>query len=345
MSGTGRGGRGGVSRLHGMTTLRRHCEGPQGPWQSREPMLTRGDAGRPSCRNRTVWVPGPKARRSRVPGFGLAALLLFWAVPSLEGQADSGLALRAIRFYEPASRMTQVTAFVRIPYGMMEPVSGEGGEYLRFSLSLRVANDSGRTLYTQQWARQIPPPGPGRENGLDMIRFALDAGAYHLEARVVDSISGREAVRVVPLDAWVRKPVVSDLLLSRALRLAAPGDTIPQPGEVRRGNVLLAAGAEVSIPAAVPYLFYLFETYLEEEASGTVEVRILDSSGEVVQEAMGQPLMVGVGVSALTGQLDVAGLDPGAYSVHASIGIGDRMFVRSAEFQIGAPVVTLGRER
>lgn len=297
MSGRGRGGRRGLSRLHGMTMLR--------------------------------------------SSFRLAAVLLPGVVSSLGAQADSGLALRAIRFYEPASRLTQVTAFVRIPYGMMEPVSGDGGEHLRFSLSLRVANDSGRTLYSQQWARQTPPPGPGRENGLDMIRFALDAGAYHLEARVVDSISGREAVRIVPLDAWIRKPMVSDLLLSRALRLAAPGDTIPQPGEVRRGNVLLAAGAEVSVPATAPYLFYLFETYLEEETSGTVEVRILDASGEVVQEAMGRPLMVGVGVSALTGQLDVAGLDPGAYAVHASIGIGERMFVRSAHFRIGAPGRTM----
>lgn len=312
-----------------MTTLRRRCEGPflPSPW------------------NHTLWDSGMKARRSRVPGFRLTALLLTGVVSSLGAQSDSGLALRAIRFYEPDSRLTQVTAFVRIPYGMMEPAPTDNGEHLRFSLSLRVANDSGLTLYTQQWVRETPPPGPGRENGLDMIRFALDAGAYHLEARIVDSTSGREAVRRVPLDAWVRKPVVSDLLLSSALRLAAPGDTIPRAGEVRRGNVLLAAGVEVSVSAAVPYLYYLFETYLDEETSGTVEIRILDAAGEVVQEAMGQPLMVGVGVSALTGQLEVAGLEPGGYSVQASIGLGDRVFVRSADFRITKPAVTLGSER
>ena len=302
--------------------------------------MTRGECG---GRGEVERLHGMHTLRA---GFRLTAALLLGAAPlPLEAQADSGLALRAIRFYEPDSRLTQVTAFVRIPYGMMKPVSGTGGEHLRFALSLRVVGDSGQTLYSQQWTRQTPPPAPGRENGLDMIRFALDAGSYHLEARVVDSTSGREAVRSVPLHAWARQPVVSDLLLSRALRLAAPGDTIPQAGEVRRGNVLLAAGAEVSIPGSVPYLFYLFETYLDAETSGTVEIRILDSAGEVVQEAMGRPLMVGVGVSALTGQLEVGGLSPGAYSVQASIGIGDRWFVRLADFRIGSPVVTLGSEK
>ncbi len=275
------------------------------------------------------------------------SVLLFGSVVGLgpgclSAQSEYEVAMRAIRFYTPGSGQTQVTAFVRIPYGALQTSMGEDGERLRFTLSLRVADDSGRTLYAQQWAKRVPPPAPGGENGLDMIRFGLNGGRYLLEALVRDSISGAETKTTIPLEGYHRAPIVSDLLLSKQIREAARADTMPKAGEVRRGRMLLTASAAVTATTDEPRLSYLFETYLQSEVEGKVEIWILDATGEVLRDAAGHQMVVSRGTAALTGELDLTGIPPGRYGVLAHVLLGKRRFIRQAPFVIVPPKMILG---
>lgn len=274
--------------------------------------------------------------------FGILGIVLGHTTPAV-AQADSGLALRAVRFFAAETRQTEVTAFVRIPYGLMKPAAEGEGAFLRFTLHLRLVDSNDVVLFAQAWPKRVPPPSAGRTNGLDMVRFAVGPGRYRLVAEVEDSVSGARAAASVPLAGYRGDPLVSDLLLAREIRPAAAGDSVPRPGEVRRGDLLLTAAATVVVTTATPHLAYLFETYLPAAEEGLVQLRLVDEAGEVVRDAVGMPIMVGAGTSALTGGLDLLGLPPGAYSVLAEIGLGTRTFTRSSPFVLVEPTITMGR--
>lgn len=258
-------------------------------------------------------------------------------------QADSGLEVRTVRFYRPETQQTQVVAFIRIPYGMMEIVPpGDGGpEHLSFTLTVRLRDAALAILYEQAWRKQVPPASPGRWNGLDMIRFSLDTGSYVFEALVQDSATDRTARRAAPVRAFPAPPSISDLLLSSEIRMATPGDSMPRPGVVRRGNMLLDAAAMVVLPRSMPVIHYLMETYLTEPESGSVTLRVVNELGEVVRVEPPAAVRVGDGVAVLNGSVDLAGLVPGAYSMAATVQLGIRTFTRDAYFWVvdGGPVV------
>src|SRR5918999_1133855 len=63
-------------------------------------------------------------------------------------QNDSGLVLRAVRFYRPDQNRTRVKGLVQIPFSMIQPASGAGRQ-LNYTVSVRVVDSTGLTLYQQ----------------------------------------------------------------------------------------------------------------------------------------------------------------------------------------------------
>lgn len=254
--------------------------------------------------------------------------------------ADTGLLVKAVRFYraDPGQSpgQTQVTAFLGIPPELPKP--GSGGE-VTLSLSIRVVDSAGAPLYEQAWRRRTAVPFPrGAADRLDQIRFSIGAGRYRLEARVIDSVSGASASSVVAVDGFMTPPDASDLMVSPWLRPVATVDTIPQPGEFRRGGLILAIAPEVVVGGPTASLAYLLETYAGTSVEGRLKVEVVDEGGGVRKVVGPTRLNVAAGIGLLTGQLEVGDLPAGRYSLRTDMSLGDQTVRRATAFRIDPAV-------
>ncbi|MFN0178470.1 MAG: GWxTD domain-containing protein [Gemmatimonadales bacterium] len=254
--------------------------------------------------------------------------------------ADTSLVVKTVRFYraDPGQSpgQTQVTAFLGIPADL--PKAGGTGE-VSLALSIRVLDSVGQPLYEQAWRRRTAVPFPrGEADRLDHIRFTVGAGRFRLEARVVDSVSGREASSTTAVEGFPTPPDASDLMVSPWLRPVATVDTIPQPGEFRRGGLILAIAPQVIVGGATASVAYLLETYAGTEVEGRLTVRVTDESGAVKKQVGPTRLRVAAGIGLLTGQLEVGELAPGRYRLQADMALGEQTVSRSTGFLVDPAV-------
>jgi len=266
----------------------------------------------------------------------LASLILAGFALVQAPAPDTALVLRTLRFYRAdpgrSPGHTQVTAFIRIPANF--PTAGKSGE-LSLTLALRVADAAGQTLYQQSWQKRSAVPSPrGEADRLDLFRFTLPAGTYQLEANVTDSVSGRRLTASAGIEAFGTPPPASDLLVSPWLRPVAAADTIPLPGEFRRGSLILAIAPDVVVGGPGSSVAYLFETYSGSALDGTIVLTVLDSTGHVVKRTPPAPVRVSAGIGLLSGQLEVDDLPSGEYRLGAAVGFGGRTIEREARFRM-----------
>lgn len=254
--------------------------------------------------------------------------------------ADTGLVVRAVRFYraDPGQSpgVTQVTAFLRIPSDL--PAAGPQGD-VSLGLSVRVLDSTGHALYEQSWRRRTAVPYPrGEADRLDLIRFTLGAGRFRLEASVVDSVSGRRAEVTVPIDGYRNPPDASDLMVSPWLRPVASVDTVPQPGEFRRGGLIVAIAPEVIVGGATASVAYLLETYAGTALDGRLTVQVVGENGAVLKQVGPTRLRVAAGIGLLTGQLEVGQLGSGSFRIRTEMALGEQTVTREAGFTVDPAV-------
>ncbi|MEZ4586275.1 MAG: GWxTD domain-containing protein [Gemmatimonadales bacterium] len=266
----------------------------------------------------------------------IATLLL---AAALAQPADSSLLVTAVRFYraDPTQSpgVTQVTAMLRIPDGL--PQAGPTGE-VSLGYSVRVMGDSG-VLYEQSWRKRTALPFPrGDADRLDLLRFNLASGSYHLEARVVDSVSGRAATASVPIDAYAAPPPASDLLLSTWARQASRADSIPHPGEFRKGNLVVAIAPDVAVGGSSASVAYLLETYAGTAVDGTLTLVVVDGAGAALSRTAPTPVRIAAGIGLVTGRIDVGDLEPGSFTIRAELALGGQPVVREARFEVDPAV-------
>ena len=89
---------------------------------------------------------------------------------------------------------------------------------------------------------------------------------------------------------------------------------------------------------------YLLEAYAEQESSGTLAIRLADSTGKVLIQAAPATVRVPPGGGLLTGQMDLAGLPTGRYRMTAALILGDETVERSAELEMAGLEETLARD-
>jgi hypothetical protein len=255
----------------------------------------------------------------------LAAASLF---PPFVRQSGEQLALRAVRFYRADHHRTRVTAFLEIPYAVVDT----GGSV--YQVAFRITDSTGATIGAEAWKATVPAqrhPGPCV---VETIEFLVTAGRYRLEATVRNPATGRESRSTVDLEGFDAQPAVSDLLLSPAIRRASPGDSVPRPGELRRGGALVTAAALPRLGPTRTTAHYLLEVYAPEqrEDAGTMSVWVNDSMGAVPLRWRSLPVQVRPGGSTLHGHVSLAGLVPGRYSLVVSVELAGRTEERRAEF-------------
>jgi GWxTD domain-containing protein len=274
----------------------------------------------------------------------LAALLL-GSRAEAPRQPDASLVLRAVRSYRAEQGRTEVNAFVQVPLMLLDPTAGGDGGTLSYQIAVKVTDSTGLTLLQQAW--QNHAPGGARSPdavAVDMVRFSLAPGRYQLDVSVHDSVSGREASSAIGLDGFAAAPAASDLLLSPRIRPVTAEDTVPQPAELRWGQMLVTAAARLQLTPLRPTAYYLLEAYSPEEASGTLSLRVADSAGKSLLNTAATPVHVPTGGGVLKGQLDLTGLPPGHYSMVASLVLGAKSVQRSAGFTMAALDETLEKD-
>lgn len=279
-----------------------------------------------------------------VSSFLLAAAAGVLPLVAPASQSESGLIVRAVRFYRADLNRTRVKGLVQIPLSMLQP-SGENSGQRSFTVGVRVRDSTGLTLYEQSWKNHVSGAAPAEDAyTVEIVDFAVAPGSYRLDVSVADSASGRHASSGVQLRGLSPADGASDLLIAPEMRVANTDDTVPRPGEFRTGNNLVTAVARVTLTPLRPTLYYLLEAYADSGTSGTMSAVIRDSTGTTSVKTPEVPVSITGGGSMLQGQLDLAGLPPGTYSMTATLNIAGRAIERSAEFTMAGLHETLARD-
>jgi GWxTD domain-containing protein len=273
--------------------------------------------------------------------WSFAAALAGLPVAAAAMQSDPELVLRAVRFYRAEQDLTRVKGIVQIPYALVQR-TGEGSAY---TVSVRVADATGLTLYQQSWQSKVAAgPAPEDAYAVEIVDFTVAPGTYKLEVAVGDSASGKQVSQTVSLEALGKAAKVSDLLASPAIRVAAANDTVPKPGEFRAGNNLVTAAARVFLTPLRAHVYYLMEAYSPAEQKGKMGVSINDSAGKAIVQTPPLEVTVAPGGSMLKGQLDLTGLPPGDYTMTSRLELGGETIERSAPITMAPITQTLVRD-
>jgi len=280
--------------------------------------------------------------------FSLALAAGVLAAPTRIGerQAEDVMAVRAVRFYRAETRQTVVKAFVQIPYVVFSGEAGAGPNgQVTYSVTVKVSDSTGLGLLQESWTNHIPRaialPGVV---GLEMLEFPVLPGSYVLDVTVEDSVTGRQAVAKATIEGFRSPPPVSDLLLSPEIRLVAPGDTVPQPGELRVGNTLVTGVVELHLTPLKSQAFYLIEAYCDEATSGTLSAAIRDATGKTIFKTPQAAVSVPAGGGVLKGQLDLTGLPAGQYTMAVTVTLGGKVSEREQSLTMAGLEETLARE-
>jgi GWxTD domain-containing protein len=273
----------------------------------------------------------------------LAALAALAGPPA--GQTDADLILRAVRSYRAEQGRTEVNAFVQIPLLLMQPsVEGPDG-VLSYKVAVKVTDSTGLKLFHEEWQNRTRAEMRRPDAfAVDMVRFSVAPGQYRLEVTVQDSVSGRTTDSSVELEGFDTTPAASDLLLSPQIRPASTGDTVPRPAELRWGRMLVTAAARLDLTPLRSTAYYLLEAYAPKEESGTLGLRVNDSTGKALISTAETQVQVPAGGGVLKGQLDLSGLPPGQYTMVASLALAGSTVERSALFTMAGLDETLEKD-
>lgn len=278
----------------------------------------------------------------------LAALLLSWPAP--EVHAQDSLRMRVVRYYRPGAAQTLVKVFVSVPFSLLQaPASSSGDGNMVYTVTAQVADSSGLELLAEpwSWSKRVPKAAQVLGgSGLELMEFPVVAGRYTMRVAVTDSVSGRRSEAQAGVLGFSSPPIASDLLLSPAMRPAGADDTVPQPGEMRRGNTIVVPAVELRLTPLRTKAFYLLETYTTqpEETSGSMQVSVRDQSGKSLFRTAPSAVQVPAGGGTLQGQLDLDGLPPGSYEFVVALDLNGQRIERKAPFIMASLQETLARD-
>jgi GWxTD domain-containing protein len=278
-------------------------------------------------------------------GFAALSVLAPTAMASQTGQPVESVAVRAFRFYRAEGHQTLVTAFVEVPYDLLEAPTAANGE-LKYGVVVQITDASGIKLNEAAWPGRARADLRGkRASKLEILDFSVAPGKYHVSVAVTDSVSGRQFSSGTDVEAWSDAPGASDLMLSPHMRLVTDSDTMPQMGERRWGNTMVTQALRLRLTPDRAKAFYMLEAYAEAPDSGTMQVKVTDSTGHAVVSTRPAAVRLATGGSVLKGQLDLTGLPAGRYRMTIELATSGSKQERSDEFVMADLQETLQREQ
>ncbi len=261
----------------------------------------------------------------------------------VRAQAVDGLSVRPVRYFRAeAGGQTRVRTLIQVPLNFMEPSGGR----LTYGVTVKVTDQAGIQLHTDNWWTHAPAAGkqPGAF-GIAVVEFAVAPGTYFIHAQVKDSATGRELGATAEFEGFAGLPEASDLLLASSMRTAEAQDTMPQPGEMRRGTTLFTGTALLRLNANHNDAYYLLEAYNDgTEQTGTMSVTILDAAGAALLQTPPSAVRVAAGGGILKGRVPLEGLPPGDYTLRVSLTLNGKTIERSAPLMMAPLEETLARD-
>jgi GWxTD domain-containing protein len=269
-----------------------------------------------------------------VLGMGMAA-----PAQAQAGEGEEGLRLGAVRLYR-GEGATRVKALLEVPHSLLG-TSADGK--LRFWIGIRVQDSTGLTIMDRGWAQAARAvAGVRSAASIEMLEFAVAPGRYTLSVRVHDSLSGKEYQASRQIVGFATAPMTSDLVLTPALRVADPADTVPRGGEWRHGNLVLVATPYVRVAPAAGQLYYMLEAYAPRTDTATISVEVLTDQGVSLTRTKPRVLQVDSGGSIVSGGLSLGGVPQGKYRLRVYASIGGRDTTGEAEFSVRQPEIAQG---
>jgi GWxTD domain-containing protein len=265
---------------------------------------------------------------------GMAAPALAQAV-----EDEGGLRLGTVRFYR-GDGTTRIKGLLEVPHRLLG-VSDDGK--LRFWVGIKVQDSTGLTIMDRGWAQAVRAvPGVQSAASLEMLDFAVAPGRYTLSVRVHDSLTGSNFEASREVVGFGSTPMTSDLMLTPALRVADPTDTVPRGGEWRHGSLVLVATPFVRVAPAAPQLYYMLEAYSAKRDTATISVEVLTEAGASLTRTKPRLLEVDSGGSILSGGLNLGGVPQGTYRLRVYATLGGRDTTEEAGFAVRQPEIAQG---
>ncbi|HET7789288.1 MAG TPA: GWxTD domain-containing protein [Gemmatimonadales bacterium] len=254
---------------------------------------------------------------------------------SRDSVATQRVVAEAVRFYR--GDQTILNGFVRVPNGMLEGVALGPDGFAAFTMDVSVKDHAGTRLVHDGWSRRVPwsQTQVAGSATVEPIALALAAGDYTVTVVVKDSASGRQQTVDVPVAAYPARPGASDLLLAYGIRRGSGGDTVPAAGEIRKGDLFIAAGPDLRLTPTHASLAYYCEVYRDSAAAVPWLLRVMSEDGRVVVATKPATQPVAPGGGPISGSVDLTGLPPGPYRLGLVVGTGADTVVRTAPFTMG----------
>jgi GWxTD domain-containing protein len=285
-----------------------------------------------------------------VAGFKIVAIIglagLTAAGQVREQGSPDDLEVSAVRFYRADVKSTQVKAFIQVPAMLLEPAGTGPDAKMTYLMDVRVRDSSGLELVHDTWTGHLP--GDVRQPGattLEILEYTVAPGRYKLEVGVTDSVSGKRLASTLDIEGFRNEPGLSDLLLAPKIRQAGPQDTLPAPGEIRRGDLLITGAAELRLTPLRSDAYYMFEAYTEVPDSARLAINVADQRGKSVVSTPPRTAQLPAGGGVLSGVIPLAGLPAGQYRLVAKLETSKGTVERAADFVMADMEQTMAREQ
>ena len=272
----------------------------------------------------------------------LHGLLLSFGALSAVAPVPPRLAVRAIRYYVPSVKQTQVIGYLQVPYALME----SAGNRIAWETTLVIKDGAGTLLGSQSWWSGRPASARAPEAmGVEPLRFPpMAPGTYLIQVSVKDSASGKVATTETTVEAFAAAPVISDLLLANTMRKAAPGDSVLGLGEFSRGDFRFVTAPDLKLDAVNPLLSYLLEAYSDAQTEAFTVIEVRDAGGKSIYKLPTNRQTIPAGGGVIGGKLPLEGLSEGNYQFVVAVTVAGKTVERSGDFAIGGIEAALARD-
>jgi GWxTD domain-containing protein len=259
------------------------------------------------------------------------------AVPLVSGaggrrqSGDSAVAVRAVRFYRPASAVTRVEGVVGVRLAAFADAARPD---VRYRLEVSVRDSTGLELQHGQIDRVVPRELAQAPGAVAVANFGFDVapGSYRIHVRAVPE-SGSPVETSASVAAFAVLPAISDLLVATGVR-ALPDTAEADPAEVRRAGTAMRTAPVPLLRPTESGIAYYAELYPWQGAAPTGEltVAVIDSAGRVVVRSAPRQVSIAPEGGVTRGSMDLAGLPAGEYRLGIRVRLGDSAVVSEAPF-------------